>query len=448
MANPATLQLLAAQTRTTAETQAAQARTESAAAQQALTAAVDALSAATTAWIAQGTEVERIRTALAVIPTTADAKPLLDQLDAATIAQRAAEAGILAAERTLALARARVERALAAARLAEGAAVAAIAAVGTEERAAAARGALVTALGAPALSTLPADATALLASTRFTAAQTATAAGLPAKLLARARSRASIAAERSANRAAAFASMIALADGQVAASGSIADKAGPPQRHFDAAVAALQAYVTNARLRFDRAQATLVRLADPQQKLVLTAQQIARLDDAALKTARETAADHELAVDEAARDVAKATDDRDIEQLKHNAGVTDDLAAKETALTAKQTALTTANTAFTAAERALLKQWAAAAPDAIWRDVAAFDAAKAALTDLAAHPPAVLVATVGAKETALITALVDAGKARTAAALVDAAGASRVPAVAFDDGAAERSAFAALRGDA
>ena len=65
MANPATLQLLAAQTRTTAETQAAQARTESAAAQQALTAAVDALSAATTAWIAQGTEVERIRTALA-----------------------------------------------------------------------------------------------------------------------------------------------------------------------------------------------------------------------------------------------------------------------------------------------------------------------------------------------------------------------------------------------
>ncbi len=447
MADPTTLKALADSDLALWESRLVAARAESAAAQTAVDEALADQSDATQALAGANAESARVRAALAAIPTTADAGPLLTQLDAATVAARAAESAILAAERDLALTRARLVRAGLAARTAEqgrGLARTGATDAGIQETRGAA---LAAALTAPPLDTLVQDATDLLASQTAADAKTAAEKDFPAALLTRARSRVAIALERMENSAASRDAFAALIAAQTAATGSTADKLAAPRMAYDTALAALEGYVGSARMRFERAEAALIRLADPAQKAVFTPAQIARLNDAALAADRAGAADLELDLDEATRDRDLAAQERDLERVKRDTGLPDDLAAKETALTSRQSALDAAELAYTAAERTLLSQWEAAAPDWAWTDLGAYEDAIATLHDLADHPPGPLATDRTAKESALVAALLVLGRERTARDLYTAELAARNDSAAFEAGAASRIAFAALRGD-
>jgi hypothetical protein len=447
MADPTTLKALADANLTACQARANAAQSESAAAQTAITAALAALPAASAALAAANAESQRVRAALAAIPTSADAGPLLNQLDTATVAQRDAEAAVLAADLALGPARARLERAALAVRDAETDRVRAQIEADAATREAARIAGLVAALGQPPLDTLVADATALLGSATLAAAKTAAEKDLPAKLLARARDRVTLLRQRMAARGASRDAFAALIAAQVAANGSSTDQLAGPQAAYAAALAALDAYVSRAGQRLGRAQGTLTRLADPAQKLVLTPAQVARLKDAAQAAARATAADDEQALDQARRDREKAEQARDLERAKRAAGAPDDLAAKEAALVVDQGKETAAAATF-APERALLRAWEAAAPDGIWADLAAYDDAKATIDDLSAHPPGPLVTDLEAKEATLVAALVALGKEQAARGVYAAELAARTVAADADAGAADRLAYAALRGDA
>lgn len=446
MADPTTLKDLAHTNLSAGQARTTAARAESGAAQTAVSGAVAALTAATQALAAATADGQRIRTELAAIPTTADATPLLQALDTATIAQRAAEANILAAERTLALARDRLERAALALREAEFGRVRAQTEATAADREATRVAALVAALGQPPLKTLAAQATALLGSAAATAAATAVEKDLPAKLLERARSRVTIARERISNTAAArdaFAAQIQL---QIDDHGSTADQLAGPRAEYAAALAGLESYVGGAKQRLDRAQGALTRLADPAQKAALTAAQVTRLNDPAQAAAREAAANLELALDEARRDREAAEQARDLEQAKKAAGDPDTLAAKEADLVTRKQAETAAKGDYDLARQTLLSAWEAAAPDGTLADLLAYDDAMKALDELATQAPS--PPTLAAKESNLVAAMVALDKEQTARALYAAQLAARTAAVTFDAGAAERIAFAALRGDA
>ena len=448
MTDPTTLKDLAQANLTAWQARAAAARTQAAAAQAALSTAVSDLAAATQALANANADGQRIRAALAAIPTSADAEPLLAQLDTATIAQRAAAAAILAAERALALARARLEASTLTARSAQAARVRAQAESNAADLASTRVAALVAALAQPPLDTLAADATDLLGGLTAAAAQTAAEQDLPAALLTRARERATLARQRITASGAARDALAALIQAQVQAHGSTQERLVGPRTAYTDALAALQSYVVGAKQRLDRAQGVLTRLADPARQSVLTAAQQARLNDAALTTDREQAATHEQALDAARWGREQAEQTRDLEQTKQAAGAANDLVGAQAALVIAQGKETSAAADHPPAERTLLKQWAAAAPDGVWADLADYDAATAILNDLAATAPATLATALDTAEGTLVTDLVTLGKEQAARDLYAAELAAHAVAADFDAGAAGRIAFAALRGDA
>lgn len=446
MADPTTLKDLAASNLAAALARAGAARTTLDAAQAAVNQAVADSTAAAKALTAANADGQRIRALLAAIPTTADAQPLLAELDGATIAQRGAEAAILKAEQDLALARARLERAATGLKEAEAARVRAQTESKSADREATRVADLIAALGRPPLATLDDDATALLGSATATAAETAAEQDIPAKLLERARGRVAVARARVANRASsrdAFAAQVAL---RIAAEGGTEEKLAAPRAAYGSALAALESYTTGAKQRFDGAVGTLTRLADPAQKAVLTVAQKTRLNDPAQLPAREQAADLEAALDTAVRNREKAEQVRDLEKAKQAAGDTHTLAAAELDLNDKVQAVTAAEGAYGLAQRTLLSVWEAAVPDGIWADVLAYDDAIDTLNDLAVNVPSPAV--LAAAEAALVSDLIELGRQQAARATYLGELASRTAAADFDAGAGQRIAFAALRGDA
>lgn len=446
MADPTTLKGLADSQLGTWQARASAALGESAAAQTAVSDAVTALTAATQGLAAATADGQRLRAELAAIPTTADADPLLTELDTATIAQRAAQAAILKAERDLTLARARLERAALALRDAQTGRVSAATQAQAATREAARVAALVAALGQPPLQTLAADATGLLGSATATAARIAAEKDIPDKLLVRARSRVTIARTRLANAATARDAYATLLQAQREAHGSTEDRLAGPQADYVAALAGLESYVGGAKQRLERARGALTRLADPAQKVVLTPAQAARLNDAAQAADREAAADFERALDEARRDRELAEQARDLEQAKQTAGDPDDLVAAQADLLLKKQAETDASADYDVTQSARLSEWEAAAPDGVWADLIAYDDALATLNDLAVNAPS--APALAAKESDLVSALVALGREQAARSVYAAALAARTAAADFDAGAAARIAFAALRGDA
>jgi hypothetical protein len=448
MTDPTTLKDLALANLTGWQARAAAAGTQAAAAQTALSTAVGDLAAATQALANAKADGERIRAALAAIPTSADAGPLLAQLDTATIAQRAAAAAILAAERALALARARLEGSTLAVRAAQSARVRAQAESNAADLASTQVAALVAALAQPPLKTLAADATDLLGALTTAAAQTAAEQDLPAALLTRARERATLARNRITGGVAARDAFAALIQAHVQAHGSTQERLVGPRAAYTAALATLQAFVVGAKQRLDRAQGVLTRLADPTQQSVLTAAQQARLNDADLSKARELAATHEQTLDATRWGREQAEQTRDLQQAKQAAGAANDLVAAQAALATAQGKETSAAAAYPPAERTLLAEWEAAAPDGVWADLADYDEAIAILKDLAATVPATLASALATAEGTLVKDLVALGKEQAARDLYLAELAARTVATDFDAGAADRIAFAALRGDA
>jgi hypothetical protein len=446
MADPTTLKALADLRLAAAQSGSDSARSEYSAAQTAVTDAVAASAAAATALAKAKADGDKARTALAAIPTGADATPLVAALDAATVARRAAELAVLDAERGLALTRARLERASSAMRTSESAKLAATAEAKAADLESQRIAKLFAALSGPPLDSVAQDATDLLVAPEAAAAQAAAEKDLPTKLLERARDRVTIARKRAENRAKARDDLADLLADQIDAKGSTADKLASPRANHARALDALEPFVRDAQQGLDSAAATLAQLADPKQKAVLTAAEIDRLTDATLEADRETAADNEKAWNEAQRDRELAEQARDLEQAKKATGLPDTLAAKETALTqAKQKELDALADHQTT--RATLDLWEAEVPDAFWSDLADYDRANAMLTELAAAVPANLGTDLAAKEKDLVSALLALDRERAAAALYAAAIETRQAEIDFDSSAGQRRLLAALRGD-
>ena len=453
MADPTTLKDLAHANLTAWQARTAAARADATAAQAAVSSAVTRLADATQALANARSDGQRIRTALAAVPTTADATPLLRQLDTATIAQRAAEAGILAQEQQLARARARLDRAALTLRSTETARLRAQAESNAADLEATRVAALVAALRQPPLDTLDQDASDLLGSTLTAAAQTAAQKDIPAPLLQRATERRDLARERIAGAAADRKSLADLIQAQVLATGNTEDRLLVPRTAYAAALGALESYVSGAKQRLDRAQGALTRLADPARKTLLTEPQKTRLNTptpASLTTERETAAGHEKALDEAQWALEQAQRKRDLAQVKEaaGAGAPGALAAAEADLVTRAATKTAADTAYPPSERTLLSEWEAAIPDAIWADLADYLDARTSLTDLAGTPTGTLETTLGTAEETLVHDLVALGKEQAARDLYAAELAGRTAAAEFAAGAAGRIVFSALRGDA
>jgi hypothetical protein len=447
MADPTTLVDYTAQGALAAQAAADAAHAEADAARAAVDAARAALAAAVADIAAHAAAARRLRDALAVVATPADAAPLLVALDTETINQRLAEAAALAAEGALAMARGRAAVAPAAAKGADAALAAARLAQGAAGTSATQRAAQAAALAAAPLATLAADATALLASATYDAAEAAAEDGLPARLLALARSRAAAVFDHQANTHTLRYALGQAGADQAAADGGPRDRCAAPQAAYDAACAALAAVVNDSAATFGRVQTALQRLATPGRP-GLTAQQRASLADATQQAARETAADHAAALDSAsvAREAAEFA--QDAEQARADAGLPNTLPAAQAALPALQQAETDARNNFPDAERDLLREWAAAAPDGAWRDLQALEDARRVLGRLAGVVAADLVNAVVGAEAALVAALLAADVSQSRRAATAARLAARNNTDAAADALVDRSAFAALRGDA
>lgn len=380
-------------------------------------AAEDQRLAAVAAAAAAAVEVEAVRRALALAQTPAQVAALSEELKDRTVAQRAAADASAAQE----LVRAQAAAALQMARLAaEFAALAQDAAAQSLEKAIAEdtrRQDIITrALVQAPLLDVVADATAILASPEFAAAQARIDNALPAALAIRARERTGQAYAAADRWLARLQGAQAAYDGEFEASGLDSDTLARLQRDFAATDTALTAYAGQAAARLASATATLKRLSELTVP-PLTPEQKASLDDLQ-GTDRPDAADAQKARDDAAlaltdkaalyaaeRIKALATDPQgDIGAMEADAAAFPDLRQAKTAFDDAQTVYDQAELAFTDAHASLLAEWQAEVPDTLWSEAASLYAAQDALVDLTVAPAA-LVTALQAAETALVAAL-------------------------------------------
>lgn len=378
----------------------------------------------------QAAAVEAGRKALAGIPMPADGDPLLAAMELALVALAEAQAALASADLAAQAAGAELKRQQAQESDLDAALAAAKAMVTQETTARATRQVMIDKLTTGALSTLVADATAVLAASEATArarveGEFPSSATNAKNFLKRARARRGI-VEDSLKTA-----------GVVEAAAYAADTSAlaQAQRAFDAAAEAVRV-VAEAAPRFDADKATLERLAALPAATattfpIVTRWQHERLHDASKKTARENAlaklTDVDLALiaartaqqayDTALHVAMKAEPDKTQAQLDATT-----LATERGTLTTKLGDLATARGAMTADELAAVKAWFAAVPEKLWEELDKLDTALARLAALVGPPtPANLIATLTSAETALTTALTADRLARRQQAAADAA---------------------------
>ena len=102
---------------------------------------------------------------------------------------------------------------------------------------------------------------------------------------------------------------------------------------------------------------------------------------------------------------------------------------------------------YTVEMKTVMDQWEAAVPDTAWRRLDAFEEAQRTLTALKDADTALLKNEESAKESALVTALADAAKSTRTLSALEAERASRSTLYEFENAAAQRLLFSALRGD-
>jgi hypothetical protein len=420
MATPTTLVELSEQRHNdwTAARQAAVAAV--AQAQAAHNSAAQALAAASAEFAAQERAAAQIRAQLAAITTPADGEPLLEQLELAIIAQRSAAAALLAAQSALAAAKAALAQGQASVQEADARIAQAKADWDRAKADAARRQAAKDALAAAPLDTLASDAGALLGDPVFDAAEARIEGDFPEALRNRARDRAKLARERLARNRKLAADLNGLLALHLNAKGAPADKLPGIAQAAAAAEAALRDWVSRAKERFDRARAALERVGDPDNP-TLTQEQEDRINDATLETAREGAAEKEEARDQARAAHEAAAVEFEAERVEvlgeggaealaqALADANSDVAKAKKAMDDAAAELQIKQTAYTTAMRDALDGWEAAVPESAWRDLAEFDAASVALTELQAGPAAFLAALASA-EAALLAAGIAAHK--------------------------------------
>lgn len=426
-------------------------------AQSALVAAQESFKATTKEYADRDKDIAAIRLSLATITTPADAAPLVAELQAAIIAQRATTAALITDETSIAQARADADAARERVRVADAGIVSSQAELDAIQLEQGKRDAAKTAIAQAPITTLAAAATSLLASQTFIDAKARIDTDFPQALQDRARERATFAANRLGRANQAVIDSNALIAAQYTASGNASEKLYALERTLADREAELFDFATRAANRFDVAEATLERIADPTYA-ALTAEEHAAIDDATLATDRENAAAAESDRDTAreAHEVAQAA--YDLEELKvlaadGAAGVTaaladatSDLAQAKSDLDAAAADLQQAETDYDAAERTLVDEWEATVPDSAWRDLADFEAAKAVLAVLQANPT-VYATNVTNAENALLTALLVVDDEALSLSVLTSAATANVSAAAAASAVAERTRLSALRGD-
>jgi hypothetical protein len=121
--------------------------------------------------------------------------------------------------------------------------------------------------------------------------------------------------------------------------------------------------------------------------------------------------------------------------------------AARAALTAAQAALTAADTAYRTSNKGVLDIWEAAVPDSAWRHLYDLEEAKRLLNLVKNADPAVDDTAVTTAETALATALDKIGASADVLRVLEGERQRRAARLEFEDGAAPRLLFSALRGD-
>ena len=380
MADPTTILDYAKQRRDNAKLAVAAAQQRLAQSQSSGAAKSDELAKATGAFTDLSRQADEIRKKLAAVPTPADGDALLDALEQLIIRLRAQHSVILKVQVALDSARTGVESAQLLLSADSARLAAAESQVQEANQSSKRRDKLKAALIAPPLSTISADAAAALTKTPFTDATTRIKADIPAKLLTRAEERLAAEAARIAK---------AVAGSQAAEDAALAerDKNGGADGQaesqwsaFSRAEGAAQDFVGAAQSRFEGAQAALALVADAKRS-PLTPEQAARINDATLKAARETAIDSEKARDDKLRDLLSAGDALEAEILKARADNKnpDDVQAVQdakAALNAAEAAFKTVDDAWRAKE----KDRDAALADVEAKQIALAKAIQAAIT--------------------------------------------------------------------
>ena len=349
MADPTRILAYATQQRDNARQAVIAAQQRLAKAQTGIAAGSDEVANATRVLADLEKRAAEIRQKLSAIPTPADGAALLEALEQTIIRSRARRATILRAQAELLGAQAEAD-------LAQADLAAASARVATTEaelkradQASKQRDALKKALTTAPLSKLNTDADTALKNKPFTDAKARVAVDLPAKLLARAEDRRAAEAARivrnSTDTQAAEDARLAERD----KNGGVAGQVGEMWVAFLRLEAAATDYVNTAKVRFDQAQITLAQVADSTRS-PLTAEQTARINDAALKAARETAAAEEKALDAKLKDLEDKQSALDAAILKAKADNKDP--DKEQSVKDARKDVNDAETAFNAADAA------------------------------------------------------------------------------------------------
>jgi hypothetical protein len=441
------------------ETAQGQGRAKLVAAQAALSAAEAQQAAELAAQKATEADISGLRARLERTTVPSEINALVEQISTLTIALRRTQGRLRAAQEAVALAKADLEfasarLARAQRRLAEVNKVLEGAQEGEERRQS--WKALV---ALPPLSTLRTDAGNVLSGTGTTLLADATAkfSTVPVRLmeLAVARHvglRASLEAARDASETA--------EDGLAARADADAGLAGAVQKariEFLRAERAFGEHVSNAKSRYDWAVGVLKSLQGlPVGENVLSAREATDANDAALRPAREAAANEAKTVAEREKVVAeKRTALRDAE-LAAQAGdpnATDVSAVP--AVTAAQGALDTAvaslkaaTDGFSSGERNTLQAWQLILPDSAWQKLLDFLEAKAILTDLSTADPAALQGALDTSESTYADALGDAAESTASLEYFEDALARRAALAAAAQAGAQVRALSGIRGDA
>jgi hypothetical protein len=354
MADPTTISEYATKSRDNAQADVTSAQQQLALAQTNVASKNTALASATSALADLEQQAAAIRQKLSTTQTSADGDALLAELEELTIRARTGEAVVVAAHADLLraagdAARAQTDLANVGTQLTKAEAALTQALQAAEHRAAR----TIVIAGAPfstlagdagdALdeTTLPEGANYRAAKARLTTDTASKVADIPAKLFTRAKERRlrarNLITQADADSKAASDALLKEQND----SNGLAGAAQKTWELFQQAETAVEDFVTNAKIRFDQAQANLARVAD-LDNAPLTAEQTASINAAdPLKTLREGAVDTEKARDDKLNAVVLAQAALDAEILKALADgkIPDDVTAvqnKRSALTAAQ----------------------------------------------------------------------------------------------------------------